>query len=44
MEIVDEPPKYNLEAMLKEITAKNQHHPLFEDKPQGNEEWIYDKR
>lgn len=37
--IIIQPPKYNLDMMLKEITSKNQHHPIFDDGQQGNEEW-----
>lgn len=29
----------NLDTMLKEITARNQHHETLEDKQQGHEEW-----
>lgn len=37
--IIIQPSKYNLDAMLKDITQNNQHHPIFEDEQQGNEEW-----
>ena len=37
--IIIQPPKYDLEAMLKEITPKNQHNLLFDDDQTGNEEW-----
>lgn len=37
--ITIKPPKYNLESMLKEITPKNLHKPIFDDKQHGNEEW-----
>jgi antitoxin MazE len=37
--IIIQPPKYNLEIMLKEINPKNQHRQIFDDEPQGNEEW-----
>lgn len=31
--------KYDLDSLLKDITPYNQHRPLMEDKPRGNEEW-----
>lgn len=37
--IIIQPPKYDLESMLNGITKDNQHHQMFEDEPQGNEEW-----
>jgi antitoxin MazE len=37
--IIIQPPKYCLETMLSEITAKNQHHPILDDDKTGNEEW-----
>jgi len=38
--IIIQPPKYNLDMMLKGITPKNQHHQIFDDDEQrGNEEW-----
>lgn len=37
--IVIHPPKYSLDNMLKEITAKNQHHLILDDDQQGTEEW-----
>lgn len=37
--IVIQPPKYNLDTMLKGITAKNRHHQIFDDRQEGNEEW-----
>lgn len=37
--IIIQSPKYNLEAMLKEITPQNQHHLILDDEPCGNEEW-----
>ncbi len=37
--IVEARQKYNLAEMLKEITEKNQHHPLLDDSPKENEEW-----
>lgn len=38
-QIIIQTPQYNLEIMLKEITKKNQHHQLLDDKQIGNEEW-----
>lgn len=37
--IVIQSPKYNLDEMVNQITPKNQHHQMLEDKPRGNEEW-----
>lgn len=37
--IIIQPPKYQLETMLKEITQENLHHQLFDDEARGNEEW-----
>lgn len=37
--MIIQPPQYDLETMLKEITSKNRHHQLLEDDQQGNEEW-----
>lgn len=37
--IVIQSTKYDLNKMLKEITPKNRHHPMFDDEQQGNEEW-----
>lgn len=37
--LIVQPPKYNLESMLKAITAKNRHHQLLEDPQAGSEEW-----
>jgi antitoxin MazE len=37
--IIIQPPKYSLDAMLSEITAKNQHNTIFDDNKEGNEEW-----
>lgn len=37
--MIIEPPKYDLDTMLKGITAKNLHHLMLEDEPRGNEEW-----
>ena len=37
--IIIQPPKYNLEMMLKDITPKNQHHQILDDEQRGNEEW-----
>lgn len=38
-QIIIQSPQYNLDAMLKEITSSNRHHPLLEDSQKGNEEW-----
>lgn len=32
-------PKYDLDLMLKNITAKNRHHQIFDDEERGTEEW-----
>lgn len=37
--LIIEPPKYELDVMLKEITTKNKHHQALDDKQLGNEEW-----
>jgi antitoxin MazE len=37
--IIIQPPRYHLDAMLKEITTKNRHHQLLEDSKIGSEEW-----
>ena len=37
--IVIQVPKYNLDSMVKEITAKNQHHVHLDDVQTGREEW-----
>jgi antitoxin MazE len=37
--IIIEPPKYDLETMLKNITPKNRHHQLLDDDKKGHEEW-----
>ncbi|MDP1834888.1 MAG: AbrB/MazE/SpoVT family DNA-binding domain-containing protein [Chlamydiales bacterium] len=37
--IIIQSPKYDLDAMLKEIQPKNMHHQMLEDEQQGNEEW-----
>lgn len=37
--IIIQPPKYDLDAMLKGITSKNQHHLMLDDEQQGSEEW-----
>jgi antitoxin MazE len=37
--IVIQPPKYDLESMLKNIAPDNLHHVVFDDQPTGNEEW-----
>ena len=37
--IIIQPPKYDLDTMLKGIKKQNAHHLLLEDKKQGNEEW-----
>lgn len=36
--IVIKTPKYNLDAMLKEINSKNKHGQIFKDE-QGKEKW-----
>ncbi|MCE5293087.1 MAG: AbrB/MazE/SpoVT family DNA-binding domain-containing protein [Chlamydiales bacterium] len=37
--LIVQPPKYDLETMLGEITPKNQHHLMLDDKARGAEEW-----
>lgn len=37
--IIIETPKYDLGDMLKDINAKNRHHPALEDEAKGNEAW-----
>lgn len=37
--IVIQPPKYDLNTMLKSITSKNKHHQEFDDGSRGYEEW-----
>lgn len=37
--IVIQPPKYELDSMLKQINSDNQHHQIFDDDQTGNEEW-----
>lgn len=37
--IIIQPPKYDLETMLKDITPENQHHQILDDTQRGNEEW-----
>lgn len=38
--LIIQPPKYCLDAMLSEITPKNQHHSIhLDDDKKGNEEW-----
>lgn len=37
--IVIHPPKYDLDAMLNQITKENMHHQILEDSQRGNEEW-----
>jgi len=37
--IIIQPPKYDLETMLKEITPKNKHHLIFDEDQRGREEW-----
>lgn len=37
--IIIETPKYDLDFMLKDITSKNQHHQILDDKLLGSEEW-----
>ncbi len=37
--IIIQPPKYDLDTMLKDITAKNLHHQILDDTQLGNEEW-----
>lgn len=36
--LIIQPPKYDLEMMLKEITPENQHH-IIDDQQKGKEEW-----
>ena len=38
-QLIIQPPKYDLDEMLKEITKENRHHQILDDKQQGNEEW-----
>lgn len=37
--IIIQPPKYDLDAMLKDIKTMNAHEQMLEDGQQGNEEW-----
>lgn len=37
--IIVHSPKYRRDRMLKEITKKNLHYLIFEDKQWGDEEW-----
>lgn len=37
--IIIQPPQYDLDSMLMEITPENQHHQIFVDDQKGNEEW-----
>jgi len=37
--IIIQSSKYNLDAMLGQITSENQHHLSFDSSPKGNEEW-----
>ena len=37
--IIIQPPKYDLETMLKEIKKKNLHNEAFDDGQRGNEAW-----
>lgn len=37
--IIIQSPKYDLDAMLKNVTSKNLHHQILEDRQLGNEEW-----
>ena len=37
--LVMQPPKHDLEMMLREITPDNQHHLMLDDKAHGAEEW-----
>lgn len=37
--LIMQPPKHDLETMLREITPKNQHHLMLDDKAHGAEEW-----
>lgn len=36
--IIIKAPKYNLESLLKDVTKENQHHPILDDEPHGNED------
>ena len=37
--LVVQPPKYDLDTMLGEITPKNRHNLMLDDKASGAEEW-----
>lgn len=37
--IVIQPPKYDLNEMLSDITPENLHHEILDDLPKGSEEW-----
>ena len=37
--IIIQPPKYDLNTMLEDITTQNAHHQMLEDGERGNEEW-----
>lgn len=37
--LIIQPPKYDLDQMLKKITSKNRHHQMLDDKRRGSEEW-----
>ena len=37
--LIIQPPKYSLDAMLSEITPKNQHHQILDGDKKGNEKW-----